>query len=371
MKSSPKTAALLLCAGAGRRAALGYNKIFFDLGESTVVERTVRRFLHFDEIVVIHAPGEDGLLKNALSAHCGLRFAEGGASRSQSVRNGLAALPADTEIVAVHDGARPFVTRALIDACVASARETGSGVAALPSVNALKMRSKDGLVSLPRDTVYTIQTPQAFSYAKLLDAYARVSGDFADDSEVFERAGYPVTLVEGSPENRKLTDGADFFSPGPGFKTGFGFDVHRLEGGRRLILGGVEIPFDRGLLGHSDADVLTHAVMDALLSAAGLPDIGSLFPNTDPAYKNADSLKLLGRVTEKLTDYRVLGLSAAILAQRPKLAPYLPLMREKLAAVLTIDPMDIGLSATTAETLGLVGGGRGMAAFCTALIRRL
>jgi len=323
----------------------------------------------------------------------------GGATRSESVRNGLAAIksqmpdagaicdfakdnnksPPSPFVIVIHDGARPFVTAELIGKTIESAFLHGSGIAAVPAVDTIK--ETDGIKitrTLPRSRLYHMQTPQAFRFAEIADAYEKVTEDCLDDSETYQKAGYIPRIVTGDYANIKLTTERDFLHAewgisGSGPKTppriGAGFDIHRLVENRPLILGGVHIPFEKGLLGHSDADVLTHAVMDALLSAAGLPDIGVLFPDTDPAYKGADSMKLLQQVNEKIRKgFTVGNISAVVMAEKPKLASYIPDICKSVASALSIHPNQVNVSATTTETLGIVGSGKGMAASATCIL---
>ncbi len=216
--------------------------------------------------------------------------------------------------------------------------------------------------------------PQGFvrqGYRELLKATDAAGG--ADDWSVYERAGRPVRLVEGDYANLKITTREDIPEEEKAMRIGHGYDVHRLAEGRKLILGGVEIPFEKGLDGHSDADVLVHAVMDALLGAAALGDIGHLFPDTDAAYKGADSLVLLGRVSEVLREagYAPVNIDATILCQRPKLAPHIDAMRSNIAARLGMRAEDVSVKATTEEKLGFTGSGEGIAAHAVCLIQSL
>ena len=219
--------------------------------------------------------------------------------------------------------------------------------------------------------LFAVQTPQCFSRALYLQALARVQGDKArlvtDDCSLFELAGFPVTLTQGDYANLKITTREDLKGERT-MRFGHGYDVHRLVEGRRLILGGVDIPYEKGLLGHSDADVLLHAVADALLGAAALGDIGRHFPDSDPRYKGADSLKLLQAVGDMLrkAGYTVGNIDATILCQAPKLAPYIPLMRQNIAACLGMDVGRVSVKATTEEHLGFTGAGQGIAAHAVA-----
>ena len=290
---------------------------------------------------------------------------EGGETRTASVRNALealAALPCPPDYVLIHDGARPFVTQKIIDDCISTVRQFGSAVCALPCTDTA-VRAESGFIreTVPREGLWRMQTPQAFRLFDILDAYDRAEGPATDDATLFLRAGHALSLVEGGADNFKRTTPADWARAERLLaRCGTGFDTHRLVEGRRLVLGGVTVPFARGLLGHSDADVLAHAVMDALLGAAALPDIGQLFPDTDPAYAGADSMALLRQVVARVAEkgLRVNQLDATVIAERPKLAPYVPAMRENLAAACGVAPGQVGLKATTTE--GMNDEGRGL-----------
>ena len=311
---------------------------------------------------------------------------EGGATRTQSVLRGLRALPGDCEIVAVQDAARPCLTGAIIAASVASARERGSGVAAIACQDTVKVAEPDGrvLATPDRSALRLIQTPQSFRLRELLAAYEQLeNGQSAtDDAGIMEQAGHPVFLTPGSPENRKLTTPEDVAlcedilrrrrPAAPMLRVGEGYDAHRLVAGRKLILGGVEVPHSLGLLGHSDADVLTHAVMDALLGAASLGDIGQHFPDSDERYRGADSLELLRRVAGLLAaqGWSVGNVDATIVAQRPKLMPHLPAMAINIAAALGVECAAVSVKATTTERMGPEGREEGVSARAVCLIRR-
>lgn len=362
--------AVVLCAGVGARAGLGYNKILHSVAGVSVARRTVEKFLGFERVIVVCRSDETELLKEQVGFDK-VEFVVGGDTRSQSVRNALAVID-QADIVAITDGARPFVTDKIIDECVDSALKFGSGVTAVKSNNAIKIAGKDGLAhSIDRDTVFIVQTPQAFKFDLIKKAYETVSGDYADDSEVFERAGFSVKLVEGSYDNIKLTTPADFIGLGGEYKLGFGFDVHPFKAGRDLILCGKKIDYEFGLDGHSDADAPIHAVMDAILSCLSLPDIGVLFPDTDESYRGISSMKLLEKVVSLMGDYTVVNASVSIITQRPKLAPHIKSMRENLSSALGISIDDVNISATTSEFLGITGDGRGLAVGADVLMKKI
>ena len=298
---------------------------------------------------------------------------QGGATRADSVRNGLAA--ATGELVAIHDAARPFISAEVITAALTAAAASGAAAPAVPVKDTIKIADKSGrVVETPdRAALYAVQTPQCFQRTLYLQALGAVTGEKAslvtDDCSLFELAGLPVTLTAGDYANYKITTKEDLQKEKT-MRIGHGYDVHRLVEDRKLILGGVEVPYEKGLLGHSDADVLLHAVMDAVLGAAALGDIGQHFPDTDPAYKGADSLALTREVAKIIAQhgYKVCNIDATILCQRPKLAPHIPAMRQNIADAFGL-PLDaVSVKATTEEHLGFTGEGLGIAAHAVALI---
>jgi len=311
----------------------------------------------------------------------------GGADRQASVARGLEALPATADLVLVHDGARPCATPALVRAVAAAAATSGAATAAVPVEETVK-RGQDGWVAstLDRSHLYRIQTPQAFRRTLLEQAHrdaARVGFHGTDDAVLVERLGHPVRLVAGEPANLKVTVPEDLAvaeallrpagAPAAIARVGLGFDVHRFAEGRPLILGGVEIPWPRGLAGWSDADVVVHAIMDALLGAASCGDIGQHFPPGDPAYARADSLGLLGRVRDLLATrgWRAAHIDVVVMVEAPRLAPHMPAMRALIAGVLGLDEDAVNLKATTLEGMGALGREEGIAAQAVATLASL
>ena len=350
-----RVTAVLVAAGSSTR--MGFDKLSFDLGGETVVQRSIRAFAEcplVDEIVLVAGKNREFLEQQAAACQKPVQVVPGGATRAESAKNGV--LAASGEIVAVHDAARPFVSEAVIEAALNAAALCG---AAAPAV----------------------QTPQCFDRAAYLAALDELDEEKArlvtDDCSLFELTGRPVQLTQGDYANLKITTREDLPRPeqkeGTNMRIGHGYDVHRLVEGRKLILGGVEVPFEKGLLGHSDADVLAHAVMDAVLGAAALGDIGKHFPDTDPEYSGADSLKLARRVAEILHEngWKIENIDSTILCQRPKLAAYIPAMREKLAEAFGLPVDAVSVKATTEEHLGFTGEGLGIAAHAVALIEKL
>jgi 2-C-methyl-D-erythritol 2,4-cyclodiphosphate synthase len=293
----------------------------------------------------------------------------------------LAALPVEATMVGVHDGARPLIDPDTVAAVIATAAECGAAAVAVPVKDTLKRTNDEGVIidTPDRANLWRVQTPQVFDRAALcaaMDAAMAAGKDYTDDCQLMEAAGHRVKLVPGLDTNLKLTTPEDIrlanalMKEDKGMRIGHGYDVHKLVEDRLLILGGVTIPYEKGLLGHSDADVLTHAIMDALLGAAALGDIGKLFPDNDPAYAGADSVALLRRVVERIGEegYSIGNIDATILCQRPKLAPHIPAMREILADACGIPATQVSVKATTEEGLGFTGSGEGIAAHCVCLL---
>lgn len=351
-------------AGKGRRAGFSENKIFHLLPDGrTVLERAASAFFPFaDEVIIAADPAEEGRVRALFGSR--VRVVTGGKTRTDSVRRALET--ATGEIVLVHDAARPYVSEAVIRDCIASVKKYGSGIPALPTADTVCAAEGGEMTFSYGKTLFAVQTPQGFYTEDLRRAYRLAKGEYADDSAVYAAFCRPPRLCAGGAENRKLTFAADF---PPRYAVGEGFDCHAFAAGRKLVLGGVEIPHDRGLLGHSDADVLTHAVMDALLSGVGEGDIGVQFPDTDPAYRGISSMLLLERVMQIVArkGRRVESLSAVLMAEKPKLKNFLPAIADNLAAAVGIPY--VGLSVTTLEGLGFVGREEGICARASALLR--
>lgn len=364
-----------MCAGKGERANFGFNKLLKEVDGVPVFEKTLYAFYShpaIDEIIVVCAEKDEATF-SAIAEKLGakVKFVRGGKDRSASVKNGVN--EAKGEIVVVHDGARPFVSAKIITDCVNSAIGFGSGVACVPATDTTTQIAYDGeneyIVSATRNNIYKVQTPQAFNKNLLLKAFSLKTGDevFTDESGLFAKYIGRCRAVNGNERNRKLTTAEDF-APGENLRAGVGFDLHRLVEGRKLVLGGIEIPNDKGLLGHSDADVLLHAVSDALLSSASLGDIGKHFPDTDEKYKGVSSVILFDKVKEMLEEngYKIVNVSAVIMAQKPKLSPFVKAMTENLASLCGVTPDRVGITCTTLEGIGTVGREEGIAvsAYC-------
>lgn len=320
------------------------------------------------------------------SAGLAAKVVEGGADRQESVLRGLEACDEQAEIIAIHDGARPLVTQKVIERTIESAKRYGTGVAAVPLKDTVKRVNEAGVVieTPRRDALRAVQTPQTFEASLIRRAHAQGGERATDDAALVERLGVEVRLTEGDVENIKLTTPEDMLlaeqvllkrlgrKENNAMRIGQGYDVHRLVEGRKLILCGVEVPYEKGLLGHSDADVAYHALMDALLGAAALGDIGRHFPDTDPRYKGADSGMLLDHVVELLEEkgYQVGNVDVTIVCQRPKLKDYIEQMRTNVARHLKVDLDCVNVKATTTEKLGFEGEGLGISSQAVACIEK-
>lgn len=374
----PAVTAIVVAAGASRR--MGFDKLSYRLPDGrTVLETSCAALAAHPAITqLVLVCGGNRAACEAIAAACPKPCAvvQGGATRADSVRNGLAA--ATGELVAIHDAARPFVSEGVITAALTAAAETGAAAPAVPVKDTVKVADPSGRVldTPDRATLYAVQTPQCFRRALYTQALAAVTGEKArlvtDDCSLFELAGLPVRLTEGDYANYKITTKEDLQKEKT-MRIGHGYDVHRLVEDRKLIMGGVEIPYEKGLLGHSDADVLLHAVMDAVLGAAALGDIGKLFPDTDERYRGADSLMLLDRVMEALGEagYRPVNADVTIVAQKPKLRPYIDQMRVHLARHMGVDVSQVSVKATTSEGMGFEGEEKGMTAHAVCLIESI
>lgn len=378
-----KVSAIIVAAGASRR--MGFDKLSYRLpGGKTVLETSVAAFAahpQVDELILV--AGGNLPACQAIAAACPkpCTVVGGGATRADSVCNGLRA--AKGQLVAIHDAARPFVSEQVITDALAEAEAMGAAAPAVAVKDTIKIANDGAVVQTPdRAALFAVQTPQCFCRNLYWKALEAVQGEkvhlVTDDCSLFELAGLPVHLTQGDYANLKITTKEDLPAAAQNkgentMRIGHGYDVHRLVEDRKLILGGVEVPFEKGLLGHSDADVLAHAVMDAVLGAAALGDIGKHFPDTDPAYAGADSLQLAQHVARIMREkgWKIVNIDSTLLCQKPKLAPYIPAMRENLAAAFGMPVEAVSVKATTEEHLGFTGEGLGIAAHAVALIEKL
>jgi 2-C-methyl-D-erythritol 4-phosphate cytidylyltransferase/2-C-methyl-D-erythritol 2,4-cyclodiphosphate synthase len=392
---------IIVAAGQGSRIGGSVPKQLLDLGGATVLRRSLGAFdqnRQVSQIVVVLPEAQLSGSNDAvgtLARPCVI--VAGGARRQDSVANGFAALATDVDVVLIHDAARPFVSQALIDRVIAAAFEIGAVVPAIPVRDTVKRvdgASRLIVATIPRDEVWLAQTPQGFRRGVLQAAVAlgAAGAEATDEAMLAEQAGHPVKIVDGEIENMKITTPQDLIAargrfnqndsgsrfaesgkttPGVlGARVGSGYDLHRLEAGRPLVLAGVVVPFEKGPVAHSDGDVLCHSLVDAILGAAGAGDIGRHFPNTDAAWKDASGLDLLARSLEivRRLGWSVANADVTIVLERPKLAGYVPQIAERLAATLGISADSVGVKAKTNEGVDAVGRGEAIAAHAVVML---
>ena len=387
-----RVTAIIAAGGRGLRAGGGVPKQLRSVGARTLLEHALTPFdrsRRVEQIVVALPP------ELAAEPPAGLRTLEtplrvvaGGARRQDSVAAGLDAVGDGASVVLVHDAARPFCSQALIDRVIDAAAEAGAAVPAVQATDTVKQGAEAAgytmvAATLPREGIYLAQTPQGFRIDVLRAAVAlgRSGVDATDEALLAERAGHPVRLVEGDGENVKITTPADLdranarmtraAGAGTGVtRVGIGYDLHRTVAGRPLILGGVRVPHDRGLDGHSDADAVCHALTDAVLGAAAAGDIGRHFSNRDPRWKDASSIDLLRRAVAIVHErgYAVGNADVVIIAERPRIGPHAALMRERLAETLRVPPESVSVKAKTGEGMDAVGRGEAVAVHAVATL---
>ena len=368
---------------------LNYPKQYYLLAGIPILVHTVRVFAAtscIDRIVVV-VPADrvqstaDLLVEYDLSEES-LQVIAGGRRRQDSVKAGLDSLGCNVDIVLVHDGARPLLTSDLISRCCDAAMQHGAAIAALPVKDTLKKGGPDQRIlhTVDREDLWQAQTPQAFRLSLLLDAYAQAGEkEVTDEASLLELAGVDVYLIEGSETNIKITRPDDLLiaekimlknEGTAGIRIGHGFDAHQFAPERDLVLGGVTIPFEMGLAGHSDADVLTHALCDAILGALAAGDIGSHFPDSDQKFSNIYSINLLKKVVAiaKERGFVVSNGDVTVVCQKPKLAPFIGKMREILATACGITLHQINVKATTTEKMGFTGRMEGISAHAVVLL---
>ena len=384
-------AAIIPAAGSGTRMGTNTPKQFLDLGGQPILVQTVSRFLKVNSIdrIVIALPADHRQAAEQLfhrffsqDQYSRLKFVNGGATRQESVQAGLDGLLPETDFVLVHDGARPFVTPEMIEQCLQATIRYGAAIVAIPVRDTIKQVNSTGEIqsTVDRSQLWQAQTPQAAAVDLLQRAYEYAGRDGyigTDEASILEHAGIPVHVIEGSEKNIKITRpddlelAANINRESNMVRIGHGFDAHRFKIGRHLILGGVDIPFDLGLEGHSDADVLIHAFIDALFGAMGAGDIGRHFPDNDPQYKDISSLTLLEEVMRLMQEkqFVICNVDITVICQRPKLATHVDEMRTNLAPICFVSKEDINIKATTTEMMGYTGRGEGIAVHAVVLIQ--
>lgn len=381
-----KAGAIIVAAGSGTR--MGRPKQFISLRGKPVVEWSLGLFSGLDEIaeIALVLTAESIAEHGERLAGGKVKIVEGGDTRMESVRKGFAALSTDLELVAVHDGARPLVTREIVTATLEEAYESGAALPAAPVKDTLKkVTNKQMWISATpaRSSFWLAQTPQCYRREVLEDALNQYAKDkkATDESQLVERAGHKVKIVPSSYENLKITTPEDIpmaealIDKREGrvcvsTRTGFGFDIHKLTAGRDLWLAGLKLEHSKGLLGHSDGDVVLHALCDALLGAAGLGEIGELFPPDDPKIKGIPSKEIVAEVLARLKAKAasIAHLDATIVAEEPKLKPSYPALRKNLEKLFRLPPDAVSLKAKSHEGLGEIGKGEAIACYAVASI---
>lgn len=369
-------AAIIVAAGQGLRAGQPLQKQFALWRGKPVLRHSAEALAAggANPIIVAIPEGAAEIAEAALSGIPGIRVVTGGKTRQMSVANALFALEATApEFVLIHDAARPVLPAAVKDRLLAALADFPGAIPVLPVVDSLSIDSSGKMAgSADRDSLRRVQTPQAFRYADILTAHRAWDSDVpaGDDAQVALAAGLEVAHVQGDEALRKLTFAEDFMTELPPVRTGMGYDVHRLAAGEELWLGGLLIPHDRGLAGHSDADVALHAVVDALLGAIGEGDIGQHFPPSDPQWKGASSAQFVEHAAGLVAKagYRISNVDLTIICEAPKIGPHRDAMRMKLADLLGVDTGQVSVKATTTERLGFAGRAEGIAAQAIATV---
>jgi 2-C-methyl-D-erythritol 4-phosphate cytidylyltransferase/2-C-methyl-D-erythritol 2,4-cyclodiphosphate synthase len=388
--------AILAAAGRGTRLGAATPKQMLTLGDRTILQHSfalVDNHDQIDEIVVVLPPDLAWAPPPYLiSSRKPVRVVDGGDRRQDSVANAFAQVSKNATVIVIHDAARPFATADLFSRVIEAAAKGGAAIAAVPASDTVKEATAAPGVrivarTMPRDSIYLAQTPQAFSRRVLEQAIKLGRENLStatDEASLAEQAGHSVRLVDGESTNLKITTEHDLAVSRAllatkdlvlGMSTprvGTGYDLHRLEAGKPLIIGGVQIPHDAGLAGHSDADVLCHAVTDAILGAAGTGDIGQHFPDSDPKWKGANSIELLKAAVAIVRDagYAVSNVDAVVIAERPKLAPHIPAMRANLAQALGIETSLVSVKGKTNEKVDALGRNEAIAVHAIALVTR-
>ena len=366
----PGFAAVIVAAGKGLRAGQPLPKQFANWCGKPVVRYSAEAFVRAgaNPIVVVIPENAADLAEQSLSGLRGIRFVNGGTTRQESVQNALRSLAASAPAtVLIHDAARPTVSPDVIGRLRAALLTHQGAIPVLPVVDSLSI-DEGGMMagSAERETLRRVQTPQAFNYQAIAEAHANWNGELTagDDAQVLVAAGGKVVHVEGDEALKKLTFAEDFMANATSVRTGIGYDVHRLSAGEELWLGGVQIEHDKGLAGHSDADVALHAVVDALLGSIGAGDIGDHFPPSDPQWQGAASGKFAEFAAKLVVEagYRIGNADLTIICEAPKIGPHKGAMREAIARFLAVDTDQVSVKATTTERLGFTGRGEGIAA---------
>ncbi len=375
--------AIIAAAGEGRRLGAAVPKQLLRIGGQSILERSVAAFAGHDRVddVIVVLPAALAAAPPDWMAIDAVRVVAGGLRRQDSVANAFDRVDPGSDVVLVHDAARPFVSPDLISRSIDVAAQYGAAIVALPASDTVKRVEGVGeqtviVETIPRSSVYLAQTPQAFRREVLSAAVAlgRSGVEATDEAMLAEQAGHRVHVVEGDPANVKITTAGDLEAARRRAETvsriGTGYDLHRLVEGRPLILGGVTIPFEKGATGHSDADVVCHAVIDAVLGAVCAGNVGQHYPDTDPRWKGASSIQMVRdtRVLVHARGFTVENVDVTVILERPKIAPYIDRIRTELAAALEIDVDHVSIKGKTNEGVDAVGRGEAIAAHAVALL---
>jgi 2-C-methyl-D-erythritol 4-phosphate cytidylyltransferase/2-C-methyl-D-erythritol 2,4-cyclodiphosphate synthase len=383
MQSVGKTVALVVAAGSGSRAGDLIPKQYRKLAGKPLLAHALEHLRHplIDEVRVVIAPGQEALYAETVGEAALPAPVTGGATRQESVRNGLEAIAESggAEAVLIHDAARPFLPAEVIDRLLHSLDRFEGAIPALPVADTLVRHDGQMAETVSREHLFRVQTPQAFRFEVVLAAHRgwRQGVEVTDDAQMLREGGHEVAVVPGDPMLEKLTFPEDFeaaerrLGARMSVRTGLGFDVHAFAEGETLWLGGIEIPHDKGLTGHSDADVALHALTDALLGAAGAGDIGHHFPPSDPQWRGAASARFLEHARDLILSRsgRIDHVDLTIICEAPKIGPHRDRIRERIAGLLHVPSSRVSIKATTTERLGFAGRGEGIAAQAVATIR--
>ena len=383
--------AIIAAAGSGRRLGSAKPKQMLDIGGGSMLQHSLKAFLahpRISDVILVLPQGAAAVAVSGVDPARlqAMRAVTGGERRQDSVANAFDQVAASSDVVLIHDAARPFVSAALIDRTIDAAMTHGAAIAAVQSRDTVKRVERqaagDVIVdTIPREGVYLAQTPQGFRREVLAAAVAagRSGVDATDEAMLAERAGYQVHVVDGDPGNVKITTAEDLEAarqrvgtagPAAASRAGTGYDLHRLVEGRPLVIGGVTIPSDRGALAHSDGDVACHAATDAILGAASLGDIGRHFPDTDPKWKDADSLALLRDAARMVREqgYEIVNVDVTVILERPKIKDAIDDMRARLAAAIGASISAVSIKGKTNEGVDAIGRGEAIAAHAIVLL---
>lgn len=389
MAKTSRIVALIVAAGKGERAGGDVPKQYAQVAGKSVLAHAIDGLAHpaVDQVLVVIGAGQEDLYRDAIGGRTLAPPVLGGTTRHESVRNGLAALAGEApDVVLIHDAARPFLPAEVIERLLTALTEAEGAVPVLPMVDSLALgdAARHAVLGDPvdRSCIVRVQTPQAFNFKAICAAHDAWAEDrkATDDAQVARAAGMTVVTVTGDARLEKLTLSGDLFAAGARgraadrplvSRTGLGFDVHAFGPGDAITLGGLRIPHDKGLVGHSDADVALHALTDALLGAVAAGDIGSHFPPSDDRWRGAESRIFVehARALAIAGGGRIDHVDVTIICERPKIGPYRDAIRASIAAMLQVREGQVSIKATTTERLGFTGRGEGIAAQAVATIR--